>query len=124
MKIIKTKKYSQVVQNSLDGKSNQSARNFIYKLVHEYTTGIYSDSYWQPVQEIWKKFTENNINWDLTGTQYKKDEKGNPNQKEWYFKIYFDNNRGKFTELNGTITAYGAGSVSNPLDRYDLTVII
>ena len=60
MKIIKTKKYKIAQQvNVLDGKSNQSARNYIYKLVNQYTRGIHSDTFWKPVHEIWKAFEAN-----------------------------------------------------------------
>jgi len=124
MKIIKTEKYAQM-QNALNGKSKQSAKGYLYKLVSPYTKGIYSDTYWQPIQAIWKSFTENGIDWELSApSQYFKDEKGNPIRKEWYFKITFLNNRQRPNEIHGTVTAAGAGSVQQPLDRYDVTVVM
>lgn len=116
---------TQITPNPLDGKSKKSAKNYLYKLVEPYTKGIYSDSYWQPIQAIWKSFTDNNLEWEMTrSSQYFKDEKGNPIRKEWYFKISFLNNRQRLTEIVGTITAAGAGTVQDPLDRYDVVVVM
>lgn len=124
MKIIRTEKYSQVI-NSLDGKSKQSAKNYLYRLVHPYTTKIYSDTAWQPISDIWNTFTNNNIEWNTTrNSQYFKDEQGNLIRKEWYFIIDFINNRNRPTQIIGTITAAGAGSVEDPLNRYDVTVVM
>ena len=124
MKILKTEKYAQMV-DPLNGKSKQSAKNYLYKLVEPYTKNIYSDIYWQPIHAIWKSFTDNNIDWEMTrSSQYFKDEQGNPIRKEWYFKITFSNNRQKPTEIYGTVTAAGAGTVQDPLGKYDVTVVM
>lgn len=122
--VITNKKIAPIT-NVLNGKSKQSARNYLYRLVNQYTKGVYSDTFWQQIQAIWKSFTENGVDWDMTrSSQYFKDEKGNPIRKEWYFKISFLNNRQRPTEIMGTITAAGAGSVEHPLDKYDVTVVM
>ena len=41
--------------------------------------------------------------------------------KEWNFTIWLDNSKG--TKIYGHMIASGAGSVSDPLERYDLVVI-
>lgn len=125
MKVIKTATYEKLAQipNPLDGKPRQSARGYLYKLIGDLTQGIHSDNYWAGVQQIWKVWKEAGIDWQLSkNPQYFKDDKGRPNKKEWYFKVSFLNNRQVPTEINGTLTAFGAGSVEDPLSSYDITV--
>lgn len=124
MKEFKTKKYSQQI-DPLYGKSKQSAKNFIYKLVEPYTKGVFRDNSWQPINSIWRLFSENNIDCEMTKPpQYFNNESGMPVRKDWYFKISFLNNKQKQDEINGTITASGAGSVQDPLDAYDVVVVM
>ena len=47
-----------------------------------------------------------------------------PVRKIWTFEVKFVNNRDKDDILYGRITAAGAGSVEDPLDRYDVTVTL
>ena len=50
-----------------------------------------------------------------------------PVRKIWSFEIHFLNNigkEGKAAVIHGNITAAGAGSVEDPLDRYDVTVTL
>jgi hypothetical protein len=126
MKIFKTANYKKVAQaNSiLNGKSKQSAKNIIYKLVEPYTKGFFSDDSWVPVHSIWKALESRDITWEITNSKYDKDEKGTPIRKMWYFKISFIDNKNKQIELPGMITAAGAGTVQDPLSRYDITFVI
>ena len=117
-------KLAQETVNPLNGRSNQSAKNYIYKLIHDLTKGIYSDQSWEAVNAIWKRLDDNNIENYLTDTQYYKDEQGLPSSKVWRFEIPFVNNKGKPTILHGILTAHGAGSVKYPLDKYDITVMM
>jgi len=112
------------IPNPLDGKSNQSARNLVSKLVYSLSTGIFSDESWEGVRRIWDALDDNNINWDITDNRYLHDERGNPTAKEWKFEINFTNNKGRPTTLYGTLTAHGAGSVQSPLDKYDISVMV
>jgi hypothetical protein len=47
-----------------------------------------------------------------------------PVRKIWKFEVKFVNNRDKDDVLYGRITAAGAGSVEDPLERYDVTVTL
>ena len=49
---------------------------------------------------------------------------GLPKYKEWQISIPFTNNKGRSAQLVGQITAHGAGSVEQPLDRYDITAYV
>jgi len=126
MKVISTEKYAQITTNNpLDGRSRESAKRFLYRIVDPYTKNIYSDLYWKPIQEIWKAFSTNGLDWEMTNIpQYSKDNEGRPNGKEWYFTVHFKNDRNVQSEIIGVIKAAGAGSVQDPLERYDLVIIM
>lgn len=122
MKIIKTVKYAQA-SNPLNGKSKAAAKNYLYQLIVPLVQGIFSDNYWKPVHDIFRTLDAHNIDWNTTApSKYFHNDEGVPERKEWYFKINFVNNNGRNSEILGYITAAGAGSVEDPLERYDLVV--
>jgi len=106
--------------NPLNGFRKAKAINVVNKILRKHTSGFFTDEYWKPIQETWSELTKEGIDYELDKTQYFKDKEGNPNRKEWYFTVYFINNRGKKNTLYGLIVASGAGSIDYPLDRYDV----
>ena len=56
--------------------------------------------------------------------EYSKNESGIPSSKTWRFEIDFMNDKGRPTKLFGIIVASGAGSVKDPLDKYDITAYV
>ena len=115
----------------IDGKSKQSAKNFLYNKVKPFTHNrLYKDDYWQGPKEVFGAFDQLGLNWQIDKSEYRKGEKRmaqNPMldySKVWYLTIWFDNNRGKQQKINGYVTAAGAGSVEDPLDKYDLVVVL
>jgi hypothetical protein len=113
-----------IKNNPLNGKSKQSAKNFIYNNVSHLTKGIFVDNAWEHVHAIFKKMDELGVSSDIESTQYYKDERGNPSGKIWSISIPFINNKGREDQLLGSITAAGAGTVEDPLSRYDLTLVV
>jgi len=110
---------------NIDGKSKQNAINSIYGKVNYILNGIFDDQSWIPVHSIFKKFDTLNLNWWLEKSNYFHDKTtGNPAGKRWYFTIEFTNKNGKTQQIDGVITASGAGSVKDPLDKYDLTMVL
>ena len=107
--------------NPLDGMSKQKAIRVVNKLLSKHTKGLFRDEYWAPISKIWKELNDNDIPHQLESAKYYKDDYGRPQRKVWRFTTEFLNNRGRPTMLYGSITASGAGSVEDPLDRYDLT---
>ena len=127
MKIIKTNKYAQINPNPLDGKSNQQARNIINKKIipQESIKGFFADDDWAGINQIWNAFNQAGLDWNIAGSDYYPTDDGNPmGGKIWEVEINFTNNRGKPTKLGGTVTAAGAGTVEDPLSRYDITAYI
>lgn len=116
---------SNKVINVLDGKSNSMAKNYVNKLIDPYTKGIFSDEYWAPVHKIFSVLNENNINYELQKSEYLRSNIDNKMiAKVWRFEINFTNNNGKPSVIYGNITASGAGSVQDPLSKYDLVAYV
>ena len=121
--------------NSLSGKSNDQARKTLRNIVDPFTHKIYSDSYWEGPNNVFKAMSQANVNWTLEDTQYgvspsrqqthpEQDWRIENDYKEWKFTVKFTNNKARETILYCRLTAHGAGEVSNPLSKYDITVSI
>ena len=127
MRILKTADFieNQQMFSPLEGKTRAQARKIVQNIINKLPiNGLFSDTYWQGPKMVWEALTENNIDWVINNSQYKKDEKGNPISKQWIFEIEFVNQRSKPDKLTGQINAYGAGSIQQPLDKYDMTAIV
>ena len=118
--------------NPLGGKSKTNAKNWVLGKINRHTRGFYSDAYWTPIHAIWKDFDKLRLNWTMTGANYEEEmvtfsDGGRfsvPVRKIWKFEVKYVNNRDKDDVLIGRIVAAGAGSVEDPLDRYDVTVTL
>lgn len=111
-------------QNPLDGMSNEKARKEVYKIMAQFTKGVFKDDSWVPIHNIWEAFNAAGLDWTMMGSQYLHNSEGRPSGKEWKFEIKFLNKNGRLTTMHGTVTASGAGSVEDPLDRYDLVGLV
>jgi hypothetical protein len=110
--------------NALDGMKKVKAARIVNDLMGRYTKGFFSDEDWHPVNKIWEELRENNIPYELKSADYRQREDGTPIAKVWKFEVKFLNENNKPAILYGYITASGAGSVSSPMDRYDLVTTI
>ena len=115
-----------VGQSAIDGKTKNSAKNFLYKQVKPFHINkVYKDDYWEGPNNIFKKFDELNLNWHLDKTEYQKDKDSMmPVRKIWNFTIWFDNNKDKQQKINGYIVASGMGRTEDPLEKYDVVVVM
>ena len=96
--------------------------NRLHGLVNPITRGFFTDNFWEPVQKVWKLFSSLGIEWRLGGSKY---DSGNPpTGKTWEFEINFVNNIGKVQKLYGRVRAAGAGTIEDPLSRYDVTMTV
>jgi hypothetical protein len=111
-----------------DGLSKQKLRTLIYKETKKVTHNkLYSDSGWNGPQAIWDVFNKLDLNWNIKKSEYKHDKSSGspmPTSKVWDFEIIWDNDKGKMMKMGGNLTAAGAGSVDQPLDKYDLVLIL
>jgi hypothetical protein len=110
--------------NPLDGMTNERARKGVYKIMAQFTRGIFKDQYWEPVNNIWTAFNAAGLDWTMMGSQYLHNNSGNSSGKEWKFEVKFINKNGRPTTMHGTVTASAAGTVEDPLSRYDLVGLV
>ena len=116
--------------SSIDGMSKQRAKTLLYKQIKPFHINrLYKDDYWEGPKNIWTVFDQLGLNWAIDKSEYQYDKgKGArdqmPIRKVWWFTIWFDNDKDKQQKFFGQLTAAGAGSVQDPLDKYDLVVII
>lgn len=77
--------------------------------------GIYQDDYWTEVHAIWEGIS--NIGGDviINSANYQ-EENGVPMRKVWEYTIEIEG----YT-FHGILTAHGAGTVQDPLSRYDIS---
>jgi hypothetical protein len=115
---------SLIGSNRLDGVSKAKAARFVNNLMNPLTKGFFRDEDWSNVDKIWKALTREGIEYSMTKTSYSTDRDGTPNGKTWMFQIEFVNDQGRATTLYGTVVASGAGSVKDPLDRYDIVAYV
>jgi len=112
--------------SALDGMSKQRAKTLLGKIFGKYSKGLFSDDNWRPVHQIFKALENEGIDYVLTSAEYGTSSGGRgigvkmPDNKTWKFEIPFRNDRGKETVLYGIIIASGAGSIDDPLSKYDV----
>lgn len=110
----------------IDGMNKKKAINFIIKnfKVYEKLKGFFSDEAWQPINGIIGELQKGGIPIQIEKTEYYKDNNGNPAGKIWQCEIPFTNQNNRPDKLYVRITAAGAGSINDPLSRYDCTFTI
>lgn len=126
--------------NPLNGRSNDSARNYVRNIVRDALKGrtFFSDEYWEGPQLVWDGLTKANIEWQLTGSRYgmnkdhQEQARANPELnskmandfKEWHIDVNFVNKNNKMTVLKSTLIASFCGTVEDPTSRYDLVFLV
>lgn len=77
--------------------------------------GRHRDSYWAPIQRIWKQFEEMGIPFAITKSEYDRDKEGRPVHKTWTFEVPFVTPNGTAQKVYGRIVANAVGNVgTNP----------
>lgn len=108
----------------LNGMTRQKAVKLINNILSAPSKGMFSDSDWRGIDNVFRALSINGIDYELTSTQYAHNSDGIPSSKTWKFEIDFMNDKGRPTKLFGIIVASGAGSVKDPLDKYDITAYV
>ena len=113
-------------QHLINGQSNNVAAGRVNKVLSSLSRGFFSDNSWEAIHKIFNKLQELGLDYSITSTKYggQTANSNMPTFKEWQISIPFTNKNGKPTVLVGQITAHGAGSVEQPLDRYDITAYV
>jgi hypothetical protein len=113
-------------QHLINGQSNAVAAGRVNKILASLSKGLFSDNSWEAIHKIFNKLQELGLEVSTTSAKYggQTANSNMPTFKEWKISIPFTNKNGKPTFLIGQITAHGAGSVEQPLDRYDITAYV
>ena len=82
--------------------------------------GMFKDTNWAPIHRLWKELDKADIEVQLLSAEYSKDQNGNPSSKTWKFRVEWDGPEGRPQVVYGQVVASGAGSVSDPLEMYDV----
>lgn len=80
------------------------------------TKGIFGDQWWLGVKQVWRALDDAGVPYHLTDNRYENDGQEMPVRKIWTFEVPCENG-----VVYGRVTAAGAGSVQDPLERYDVT---
>lgn len=114
------RRIAKIIDNPLNGMNRQKALRLVNKILSNDTKGLFRDDSWKPINLFFKHLSQQNIEYVIQETNYTQDENGNMNSKVWKVEISFINDKGKETTLFGRIVAGGAGSVKEPLEKYDI----
>lgn len=101
--------------------SDAKLKSLVYKIANKYTTKFYVDDSWAPVTEMWKEINSVVPILNMMGSAY--DNESPPKYKRWTYEGDFKDPNGRSRKAYATVTASGAGSVEDPLGRYDLTMV-
>lgn len=114
-----------LVASTLDGMTKQRAARKVNEVLSRHTKGFFRDEDWSNVKRVWDALAAEGIDYTITNTFYDKDQNTQvPTSKTWRFEIEFQNDRGRPMKLYGVLTAAGAGSVQDPLERYDIVAYV
>ena len=103
--------------------TRQTTKNRINKILSETTKGLFSDEYWLPVQAAWKALYDAGYQVEIHKSEYIW-ENGKMKDKKWTFEISGACVTGTHYPVKpfyGVLTCHGAGTVNDPLCRYDIS---
>jgi len=98
--------------------SDAKMKSKIYAVVKECLSGLYSDDNWEPVHKFANEMRKILPNFTMYNAKYRGDFPHT--SKTWECIGSFKDIKGSDRVVVGTLTASGAGSVKDPLERYDV----
>lgn len=120
------------LKNPLNMKDRIGAKRWIYKIslpiISPPGHSIFRDDNWEPVTQLFKKWNQEGVDWDFYENpkyfNFPVTDDMNLPYKQWYIVIKWNNAKGRESELIGTLTAHFNGTQEDPLQKYDLTLVI
>lgn len=108
--------------------SKTRIKNAIYKAVSPLTSHIYRDNDWSGVHKVIDTAADAvekldsglSLHYDVVDGGYRTSRDGYSHYKEYLLYVY---QMGKVV-LKGHLNAHGAGSMNDPYERYDMTVVL
>ena len=111
------------VADQLEGTFSDSALKSKLQTITRKYSGRYSDDSWKELTAMLKEFHAVLPSITLVESTYRHDEKHNPNGKEWICVGAFKNKETP-RALWIQVTASGVGSITDPLEKYELNTVI
>ena len=90
-------------------------------ILRKYTNSLYCDECWEPVYDAFASIRDAGFDLVIDGSRYLSDSYGNLNSKTWVYHIELS---GRKKPIYGVLTAHGAGTVVDPLYRYDISAYV
>lgn len=125
--IKKLNQYGKRKKNVDEAKTSQIKKkyiNHIYKAIGKETSHFYKDDAWQGVSHITDIIADLpfviDLNRYVENGGYHKDDDGNLRYKQYELEITCDND----VVIKGDLKCHAAGTISDPFDRYDITVVL
>lgn len=98
--------------------------NQIYKKTQKLTSKLYSDDYWKGVDDIRNAIASiddiTDVNIYPVNGGYKTSKDGTSQWKEYEVELSTKEN----VTIGGTLSCHAAGSVKDPFDKYDMTLVM
>jgi hypothetical protein len=95
----------------------------MYTIISKYNS-IYSDDSWNTINKMMGELNKILPNLNIMGSKYKHTPERVPNGKSWTYVGVIEDSKGKNNVVILDVKAHGAGSVKDPLDKYDITVLV
>lgn len=95
----------------------------MYKVIAKYNS-FYKDNSWENVNKMMKGLDRILPNLAIIESRYRHDEFGVPSGKRWTYVGVIEDNKKKKWAVVLDVNAAGAGSVKDPLDKYDITAVV
>jgi hypothetical protein len=107
-------------QNKERVMTRAGAKKAINETLRIKTAGLFSDEYWAPVYDAFEAIRAQGFDLWINESKYREDANGNPTEKCWKYQINMEVGKPIF----GVLTAHGAGTVADPLSRYDISAYV
>lgn len=110
-----------IIEEASNILSKRKLMNIIYKITNPYTKRLYHDESWQGVRDICNEIrnTGADVNIYPENGGYHQSKDGMSFWKEYKVEIEYNG-----VIVNGVLNCHAAGSVQDPFDRYDMTLVL
>ena len=96
------------------------AKKAINEALRITTQGLFKDDYWSPVKAAFEAVRGLGFELNVTDSEYRHDDNFNPCEKVWKYEVIVEG----LKPIYGVLTAHGAGTVADPLSKYDISAYV
>ena len=112
------------IPDSVKGMAKPKVKRILNKIMDKHSKGLFKDQGWNPIMAMFKDFDKiKDMTWYVDKSEYIK-EKGVPTAKKWDLRFNWIGKGDRDQKMYGIVTAHGAGSVKDPLEKYDISAYV